>query len=392
MKVNSIINRYIFMEMIPTFVINLVLFTFVFLMGNILRVTKLIVNYNVKVSDVLSMIAYLIPFFLEYVIPISAMITVLLTFLRMTSDSEIIAIEASGMNVLHLLPPVLVFCGMGFIFAMIVSIYGVPWGKSSMERLTYQIATQNIDIGLKERTFIDNFKGVTLYVTEIDPKNDTMQDVFIEDRRSKNFVSIIVAPKGIFFSNPEEFSSHLRLFNGTINQVNFKARSANSINFSTYDVHLNLRAMIPPQQKETKHKLEMTLADFREYFSTHSPKDAEYLSMISEYHQKFSIPFASIALGLLAVPLGIMSGSIRKAFGLGMGMFFFLLYYIMLFTAKVFGEEGLYSPVVGVWLPNAVMMSLGFYFLFRTVTNRQLSFAFLNRMVPKNWRSAPQSD
>jgi lipopolysaccharide export system permease protein len=42
----------------------------------------------------------------------------------------------------------------------------------------------NTDIGLKARTFNDSFKGVTLYVNEVDLQDRKMKDVFIEDRRN----------------------------------------------------------------------------------------------------------------------------------------------------------------------------------------------------------------
>jgi len=52
MKINSILNRYVFKEMIPPFIINLVFFTFIFLMAKILDITKLIVNYRISISSV----------------------------------------------------------------------------------------------------------------------------------------------------------------------------------------------------------------------------------------------------------------------------------------------------------------------------------------------------
>ena len=61
MKINSIIYRYIFIELILLFVLNLVFFTFVFLMTKILDITHMIINYNVGIGTVLRMIVYFIP-------------------------------------------------------------------------------------------------------------------------------------------------------------------------------------------------------------------------------------------------------------------------------------------------------------------------------------------
>ena len=110
MKINTIINRYLLKEMMPPFVINLAFFTFIFLMTKILEITNLIVNYRVSLLNVLLMLIYSMPFFLEFIIPMSVMMAVLLTFLRMSGDNEIIALKSGGMSMYGLLPPVLLFC------------------------------------------------------------------------------------------------------------------------------------------------------------------------------------------------------------------------------------------------------------------------------------------
>jgi lipopolysaccharide export system permease protein len=82
MKVNSTVNRYVFGEMIPPFVISLILFTFIFLMARILRITDLIVNYGVSLSSVLLLLIYATPSFLIFVLPMSIMMDIGRTKIR----------------------------------------------------------------------------------------------------------------------------------------------------------------------------------------------------------------------------------------------------------------------------------------------------------------------
>jgi lipopolysaccharide export system permease protein len=110
MKLNSILNRYIFKELLSPFAINLVFFTFVFLMAQMLKITNLIVNYNVGLFSILKILLFSTPYFLMYVIPMSVMLAVLLTFLRMNGDNEIIAMKTGGISLYRMLPPVLLFC------------------------------------------------------------------------------------------------------------------------------------------------------------------------------------------------------------------------------------------------------------------------------------------
>ena len=81
MKINSIINRYVLKELAPPFMINVAFFLFIFLMTKILDIVKYVVNYRVSMSAVLLMLLYSAPFFLQFIIPMSTMMAVLLTFL-----------------------------------------------------------------------------------------------------------------------------------------------------------------------------------------------------------------------------------------------------------------------------------------------------------------------
>jgi len=373
MKINSIINRYLFKEMMLPFVINTLFFTFIFLMTKILRITQLIVNYKISMISLLLILTYSIPRFLSFVIPMSVMMAILLTFLRLSSDKELVALKAGGVNIYGLIPPVLLFCVMGIALSIIMTLYGMPWGTLSTKMLTFRVAASHVDAGLKERTFNDSFKDVMLYINKIDLKKKILKDVFIEDKRSHNIVSTVMAPKGTLISEPDKLEIHLKLYNGAINQVDLENRSAHSINFKTYDVDLDLKKTLTESNGGPKNEDEMSFGELRTYLKNFQKKNEQYYSALIELHKKFSIPFACLALGILAVPLGIQSESTKRSTGLGMGMIFFLIYYLMLSAGSVFGEAGVYPPAIGMWVPNIVMGGIGLFLLVRTNNDRPVS-------------------
>jgi len=381
MKISSIIYRYIFKEMMPPFVINLMFFTFVFLMVEMLKVTDMVVNYRVSVFTVLVMLAYSTPYFLTYVIPMSVMITVLLTFLRLSGDNEIIALKSSGMSIYGLLPPVMLFCMLGCLLTLFMTVYGMAWGRLSFKELTYKIVSSNLEIGLKDRTFNDSFEDVVLYINKIDPDTKELQDIFIEDKRTQNIVSTVVAPRGKLFKDMDEYVYTLILYNGVIYQVDAKDRSTNYINFDTYEVRLDLKQATSGFKQEKKHIKEMNLVELSNYLNNSSRRDNKYYNALMELHKKFSIPIACFALGLLAIPLGIQSGSTKKSFGLVLGMIFFLIYYLLLTAGLVFGETGACPPVMGMWFPNIVMGGLGLYLLVKTANERQLRIGLISNLL-----------
>lgn len=366
MKINSIINRYLFKELAPPFLINTAFFTFIFLMAQMLDITNFIVNYNMSIFTVVLMIACSVPYFLVFVIPMSVMISVLLTFLRLSSDNEITALRSLGVRIYNIMPPVLAFCLIGCVLTFFTAAYGLPWGRLAYKKMVYQVKRTSADIGLKERTFVDGFKDVMLYINKIDIKSGLLVDVFIEDQRTEDIVSTIVAQRGRLSGNPENFTWHLKLYNGAINRVDLKSRSVNSIDFDTYDIILDIKKPDSSLRKIRKDAKAMSLSELLAHISSSKKKDTKFYSALMELHRKFSIPFACFALGILAVPLGIQSKHAKRSFGLVTGLVFFLLYYLMLSAGLVFGETGTCPPALGMWLPNIVMGTIGLYLLFKT--------------------------
>jgi lipopolysaccharide export system permease protein len=329
------------------------------------------------------MLIYSMPFFLQFIVPMSVMMAILLTFLRLSNDNEIVALKSGGVSIYGLLPPVLLFCLSGYVLTAFMSIYGLPKGRLALKALAMTVIASKLDIGLKERTFNDRFDGVVLYVNKIDLKNNTLVDVFIEDQRTEKIVITVVAPKARLSSDPEKFAFHLRLYNGTINQANLEDRTAHMIHFDTYDFSMALKKPQVSNGGGPKDEEEMSIPELRRYVREATKKDDKYYLALMEFHKKFSIPFACFALGILALPLGIQSKSAKRSFGIGLGLIFFLFYYIMLSAGWVFGEAGVYPPVIGIWVPNVVTGSIGLFFLYRTAKEQTVK---LDVLIMGYWR------
>ncbi len=390
MKINTILNRYIFKELIAPFAVTLVFFTFIFLMAQMLKITDLIVNYNVDLFAILKILLLSVPSFFIFVIPMSLMMAILLTFLRMSSDNEIIAMKTGGITLYRMLPPVLIFCLGGYLLTFFMSAYAAPTAGQAIRDLTFRIFSQNLDIGLKARTFNDSFKDVMLYVNDIDMKKKLLIDVFIEDKRQEDHVTTVVAPRGKLYSGPENLVYYLRLFDGRINQVRIENRSAHSLTFDTYDIRLDLKKALASADSPTKRWKEMTLPELNRFIAgagDHWQKN----NMRVRFHQIIAMPFACFALGILAIPLGIQSKFARASLGLVVGLVFFLIYYLLLSAGHVFGESGHIPAAVAMWAPTIVMGSLGVYLLIGSARERSFRIAapvyrlwhFMNRLGGK---------
>jgi lipopolysaccharide export system permease protein len=365
-----ILHRYILRSLIPPLLVNLLFLTSIFLMTRMLQITNLIVNYNVSLASIGLILLFSIPHFLVFVLPMSVMLGILLTLMRMSADNEIIALKSGGVSLYRLLPPIVILAMTCFLATLFMTLYGLPHSRAAIARLTYAMLTTNTDVGLKARTFNTRFKGVTLYVNEVDLHDRTMKDVFIEDRRNPKAVSTIVAPRGRFIKDAQGRSVRLRLFNGMINQISREKRTANTIYFSTYDINLDLRELTRGRDKAEKDVDAMGLAALLRHVQSVRKSPEAYHKALITLHEKFSIPAACLALAILAIPLGIELKSSRRSAGLGMGLFIFIVYYVLMTAGRVLGEIGILPPAIGLWAPNMIVGAGGVVMLIRAANEK----------------------
>jgi lipopolysaccharide export system permease protein len=370
MKHFNIINRYIFKELLSPFVISLFFLTFVFLMTRIPQITNMVVNYNADIFAIALMVVYTLPRFLEFTIPMSVMISILLTFMRMSQENEIVALKGAGASLYKLLPPVLVFCFLGVFLTMAITVFGVSWGKLSTKQKSIELARSSIDAALQERQFNSKLEDVMIYVAQVDMKTKALKDIFIENRRTKGIISISIAPSGKLIRLDDEQIYTIRLYNGVINQVDVEQGSVSSIQFENYDINIDLNLMNKDKGKISRELDERSLVDLIGFIRS-GIKDKGLLNeALMEFHEKFSIPFACLSLGLLAFPLGIQSSSLRRSSGFGLGISFFFFYYFLLALGWSAGETGNYPPVLGMWLPDVIMGGIGIFFLVRNAKEK----------------------
>ncbi len=71
--------RYIFVELLPAFFIGVVVFIFILLMFQVLRLTEFVLVHGVDIRTALKIVSYLTISFLPAVLPMSLLFAVLIT-------------------------------------------------------------------------------------------------------------------------------------------------------------------------------------------------------------------------------------------------------------------------------------------------------------------------
>src|SRR3990172_13090606 len=111
----KIVRSYILRECLTPFILALGILTCVFLLGNLIQLTNLVINKGVSLSTIGRVFLLYIPVLLGYTLPLSCLISVALAFSRLSSDNEILALRASGVHLGRLLTPLIL---LGFIVSL----------------------------------------------------------------------------------------------------------------------------------------------------------------------------------------------------------------------------------------------------------------------------------
>src|SRR3989338_4337976 len=252
-----ILRDYILKEFFHSFTISIVVFTFVILIGNIIRLADLLINKGVNIFSILKLFLYLIPWLLSFTLPLAALTAVILTFGRFSSDGELTAMKASGLSLYRISFPVLML-GAIFSFAAFFINDKVSSNASfATRRVIKEIGIKRPTAYLEEGTFIRGFENYVIFIYEI--RGNKLKNIRIYQPQEGKPTRTIVAEHGEINSIPEKNLIELKLFNGTSEEPSpTDPGTFYKLNFKTYYMSLDLSKMLK-REKIQKKTREMTI-------------------------------------------------------------------------------------------------------------------------------------
>ena len=275
-------------------------FIFIILASNMLRMTELMVNYGAGFRDIFNLILCQIPKVILFAMPAACLMAVLLSFIRMASDNEIIALRSSGINLYQLMPSVVLFSLICFLFAGFLTLYWTPHGNRSFESVFINIMKTRVESVIKEGVFMptDDF---VLYVNNYLPKDKIMKDVFFVIKNKEREITI-VAKKAKFISDDGRLTIQF-----TDSKVFTEGKDGETIVAEHPDVS-NYPFPIDSMMKSSEnHKLDpdgMYLEELSELIN--NPEEDARKKNIAKLtlYEMFSLPFAVLFIGMAGAPLG----------------------------------------------------------------------------------------
>ena len=360
--------RYLAKELLVPFMLGTVIFTGVLLMGKMLRIAEMVVSKGINLSEVCLLILYLMPNFAILTLPMALLMAVLVAFSRLSADSEIIAVKASGISLYRLLPPVIAVAFAAYLLTVINAAWLMPKGNVAFKSLLYQAIQQRLSLNLKEQVFNSSIPGLLIYIDRNDEKSGQLSGVLIQDERKPDNISTIFAKQGTLEVEQESKKLHLHLTDGSIHQSSPK-KSYRNLEFKEYELSIDLGNSGAAFEK---NEMDMSLAEIRAKLHAGGLSNKIATEMQLEIHRRFALPFACFIFAIFAVPLGIHNRRSGKAAGFTLSILTLLFYYILQSFSKTLAEKALLAPAVAAWLPNGVFLCLGVYLFIKAAREEQI--------------------
>lgn len=342
---------YIFKEIITTIFATAFIFTMVFLLGKAIKMMDLVVNRGLSIIDLTYLITLNIPYLLIYIIPLSCLIAVMLTFINFSTNNELVIIENSGLSPVNIIKPVVWAGCLIMILSLYISNFARPAATTLFKKEIVRIASHQAIATLKPQQFNTSFPSLVIFIEEINGAN--FKHIMISDTRDIKNQNIILSKEGIFFSSKDKNTVFFQLKNGTIHALGDDGKDIRTIDFMIYNIKIDLLNITENLELSDN---DMTTPQLIKAFYKKEISPDKKLNIKMELNKRFAMPFSSLILILIAFGIGMNTMRIGKIMVLFFGMLAFLSYYGLFTIGSTLVEYKIIPSFFGSWLPNLVLL------------------------------------
>ena len=333
----------------------------------------MLINKGLGIGEAGTMIIFLLPSLLVLVLPMSILLAVLIALGRLSGDSEITAMKASGISLYQMLPAFICFCGMGFVITGMLTLYLLPVGNHAFKNYLLELAKKHSESAIEEKVFNDSFNEIMVYADRFDRKKKRIKGILISDKRDPAVPVVIVAENAMIFSDSEKGALLFKLFNGSLHRLEKKSMSYQYAVFNQYEMTLQTGDSI--KQKKVKPG-EITTGELirisRERDRTIHRPSSTTTKINVEIHKRFAFPFACLVFGILGISLGMHWSRGGRSYGFVVSIAIVFFYYLFLNIGENLAKSGYFFVSLGIWMPNVVLGAFGIYLFRKAAQEKQV--------------------
>ena len=346
-------DKYVLKEIASPFAIGLVIYTFTLLINMIFILSNTLISKGATTFTIIKILIYLMPDILSFTIPMATLMGVLAGMSRMSTDSEIIALRTMGINNFRIFRPIIIFSLITWFFSSILIMYIAPEGNYQFNKLKTKIMLSKAMSSIKPRTFNHNFPAFVLFFNDIDKNTNEWKNVFLYSRKDGRNDNVILAKRGQLVQQEGDRKSYFSLKNAILHS--YEKMNPGKKYFTTFHEKTSEEIIEYMTFKQTRSSHQLIFPSLIKKMKE-KPND---IRLEREFHKKFSLPFACLALGFLALSLGISTKKGGKVSGFIISLGIIFIYYTTITTFQNLVLKKIVSPFIGMWAPNLFLLFSG---------------------------------
>lgn len=353
-----ILDKYIFREVLLTFLFGICAFSAVFIgSGTLFRIAKFITDYGASLSAVVKVFVFSMPSVIIWTFPMSMLLATLLTFGKMSGSSEITAMKSCGVSFTRIAMPAIILGLVVSIGAVAFNEYVVPWANTAYRNVIYYEIEGNTAMKSQEHVILKEINEGQikrlLYSRYYNAESQQMLGVTLQEFGADGQVSHVENAEYAEW-NGKGWVMH----NGMIYDIQ-KDEDKNK-----HAMHFDKQVLpvdASPKQivREQKELEEMTMRELRAQIDIMKSQFQDTAKWETELYTRVSVPMASLIFALVGVPLGLQPNRNTSSAGFAMSVIIIFVYYALMTMGNAFARSAALPALLGVWIPNIVGMIAG---------------------------------
>ncbi len=220
------LDRYILREILYPAIIGLAALTFVAISRELGTLLENIVRLSATPGEIWAISAAILPNVLIFTLPMAVLVGILTGFGRLSSDSEMIALRASGISMRRILVPVLTLGVAAWLINTAMTTWIAPEMAVQLSLAKREILLRHSTLIVQDGVFNEDSPNLTLYVRNISRDDGKWHDIMLDDVRDPNQELILFASTAVPQINEADHTLNLTLTNGNSHKINFKKSEA----------------------------------------------------------------------------------------------------------------------------------------------------------------------
>lgn len=432
----KLLNRYILAEHIAPFIFAFCLITFLMVIELVPRIMDQVIDKDLPFSVVMELVALNLAWMLALSVPMSVLVATLMAFGRLTSDVEVTAIKASGINLIRILIPLLVVGGIITVLMIEFNDKILPEMNKRSRQLQADISVVRPTLVFKPGMFLNDIPGFLVLFDDVDHSTSRVEGVHITDIKDKKRPQIIVADHGymkvmaggqriefvlydgemhkVDVSDPDEYhrvkfeqqTIYMPIEGGDLVRTErdyssdremrieeladrvraaqaaigpFESRILRSVDSKFQYLFADSFVSRLPETIPDSVAFELTrqeVAVFDRQFGKNIQQIDGQRNTINKYqlelYKKYSIPAASLAFILLGAPLGVLSRKGGMGAAIAISILLFIVYWAFLIGGEDLSDRGLMTPFWAMWSANILLGAIGCYLVYIVMTEKRI--------------------